>query len=86
MRKTVSELTRIREDVSLTREKLQVYSEELESITYELTTLNLDDIRTDEHGIHTEVLKTCRSYTTKINKAIREHTEAVEKYREFFAC
>jgi len=86
MRKTVTLLNRIRGEVSETREKLHNCSEELESLTYEIGTMVLDDIRTDEGGCHTELMSLCRKYTTRINKAATEHMEAVKKYRDFFAC
>jgi seryl-tRNA synthetase len=86
MRKTVSELTRIKADVSLTREKLYSCSETLESLTFELSNLNLDDIRTDEDGNHTAILKEIRQTSKAFNLAVKQHAEAVKKYREFFVC
>jgi len=85
-RKTVTELNRIKADVSTTREELHNCSETLENLTFDICQLNRDDIRVDEDGYHKESMKLIRSLTRDINKAAKLHAEAVVKYREFFAC
>lgn len=85
-RKTVSELTRIKEDVFVTMEQLHNCLEDLENLSFDLTRLPLDDIRTDEDGYHTDLIKSIRALIRRVNKTQIEHTKAVKKYREFFCC
>ena len=84
-RKTVTELSRIKDDVSRSREDLHNCSEALETECFDITTMNMDDIRTDV-DYHKYILKNIRRLTREVNKAAKVHEAAVIKYREFFVC
>ena len=86
-RKTVSELNRIKADVFKSREKLQICSDDLESLCFEMSSVKcLDDIRVAKNGFYTDILKSTEKARLAFGRALKVHTAAVNKYREFFVC
>ena len=86
-RKTVTELNRIKADVFESREKLQICSDDLESLCFEMSSVKcLDDIRVAKNGFYTDILKSTEKARLAFGRALKVHTAAVNKYREFFVC
>ena len=82
-RKTVTYLNQLTDDVDETQQALGLASEYLESATFELCTLDVDEIRTNTDHVG-GLYEACLVAQHEFNHAMVAFKNACDKYKEFF--
>lgn len=83
-RKTVTYLRTLAEDVDAKKCLLHELTEHLEAYTFDLTNIDLDEIRNDEAGYVKSVYNCIKVCVNDVNKALADFKKACDTYKEFF--